>query len=345
MFLRSSVPKPRSRCSPKLYVAEPAICFTRPIMTPELPSMWLAAREPPTSKLQSKSACQSQNINALQPCQNQKKNTLQLKSKQLRQKLATKQRSIKKQKVVSKKRAVPSAYSYPLFPSQNLHPKLPERYTGAKNSCSVLIDGGSAFSAQLVLQEHSSNTDKFYTIQVCACVNRVSENITYVFFQHWGRTGSQGQVKTTEFSSVEDAKQNFAKKFEEKTSQKWDSAVTGEFSQVSGRYSFLSEDYSSNAATQKTQKRHGVKWQYNLRNDPRGKPDGWYDYDGDATVMDTAAFNMEDYHTQWKNNNFLNVRYVSSGDQGFTYKVDFTAMTQTNTSSQKVRPIRRYLCV
>jgi predicted DNA-binding WGR domain protein len=301
-------------------------------MTPELLSMWLAAREPAALKLQSKPTCQKL-----------KTNNNQLKSKKLRQKLATKQRSLKKRKVVSKRRAAPSAHSCPLFPTQNPHPKLPEQYTGANKSCSVFTDDSSIFSAQLVMQERSSTTDKIYTIPVCVCADKICGNITYLFFQHWGRTGSQGQVKTTEFSSVEDAKQKFASKFEEKTSQKWASAITGEFSQVSGRYNFLLEDYSSSAATQRTQERYGVKWQYDLKNDPRGKPDGWYDYDGDATVMDTATFNMEDYHTQWKNNNFLNVRFVSSGDQGFTYKVDFTAMTQTNTSSQKVRPIRRYL--
>jgi hypothetical protein len=48
---------------------------------------------------------------------------------------------------------------------------------------------------------------------------------------------------------------------------------------------------------------------------------------------------MEDYWNAFESNSWLDVRFVSSGS--FTYKVDFGAMTQMNTSSSKVRPIRR----
>jgi hypothetical protein len=47
----------------------------------------------------------------------------------------------------------------------------------------------------------------------------------------------------------------------------------------------------------------------------------------------------QDYWEALQSNKHLSIRFVTSGS--WTYKVDFSAMTQTNTTSNKSRPIRR----
>jgi predicted DNA-binding WGR domain protein len=199
----------------------------------------------------------------------------------------------------------------------------------------VLIEKDNvAWEAELVMQHRATNTDKFYNIQICAVTN-ASKATQFVFFQQWGRTGTKGQTRTTEFASSTAAKAAFESKFEEKSGGQWSEVETGRQQRHVGKYQLLAKSCSVAAG--------GVQWQYHLTRDPRGKPDGWYCYDGKSDVADTATANMELYHRQWKQNNFLDIRFVASGDQGFTYKVDFNTMTQTNTTSNKSRPIRRHV--
>lgn len=99
-----------------------------------------------------------------------------------------------------------------------------------------------------------------------------------------------------------------------------------------------------------------------------GKPDGWYGYDA------AAGAEVEQLHLDHAENPGLHTRLVHAESSGFTYKVvsstgkeqhlllvlkfaiggaktlllgpqtfqvDLQAGTQTNTSSGKVRPIRR----
>jgi len=49
--------------------------------------------------------------------------------------------------------------------------------------------------------------------------------------------------------------------------------------------------------------------------------------------------NMERYYEEWKMNPRLVTRFVQSGF--FTYKVNFSDMTQTNTRTSMQRPIQR----
>ena len=50
-------------------------------------------------------------------------------------------------------------------------------------------------------------------------------------------------------------------------------------------------------------------------------------------------FLLQDYWQALQSNKHLSIRFVTSGN--WTYKVDFSAMTQTNTTSNMCRPIRR----
>jgi hypothetical protein len=138
-------------------------------------------------------------------------------------------------------------------------------------------------------------------------------------------------MKTDEFDDEEAAVADFEKKFKDKTGCKWEERE--QFQHKAKKYNYLAKNYD--LARDKN-----VLWQYFLTNDPFGKPDDWYSYDGDATTQDSPTYNMENYHEQFVNNSWLSVRFVQSGN--YTYRVDFDKMEQMNTSSQKTRPIRRH---
>ncbi|CAD2215668.1 hypothetical protein AGDE_13034 [Angomonas deanei] len=62
-------------------------------------------------------------------------------------------------------------------------------------------------------------------------------------FTRWGRVGEQGQ-KATETGSLQDMKKSFAKKFSDKTKNKWDDVKqdSSKFKFVSGKYDFIETD-------------------------------------------------------------------------------------------------------
>jgi poly [ADP-ribose] polymerase len=205
-----------------------------------------------------------------------------------------------------------------------VHPKVPAKYA---DDCGVFVDeGDNVYDAELNQQEASSNTDKFYVMQLLK-----EDDSNFCLFQHWGRTGTTGQIKTDEFDDEEAAIADFEKKFKMKTGCKWEDR--DQFQQKTNKYNYLAKDYNLT-------RDEDVLWQYHLTNDPYSKPDGWYGYDGDSTTEDSATYNMENYHEQFVNNSWLSIRFVQSGN--YTYKVDFDKMEQTNTTSQKTRPIRRH---
>lgn len=326
---RSSIPVPRSRAAPGRYLAEPARCFSKTPLTEAVLAAWLRAvlrdaRQRNTSAKDAKIQVKSAKTHAKRTITTQKA------------------RAAKKLRVLQKKRGISSpAASSPKKKDQHaqktgtikVHAKLPPQYAGAD----LLIERAGSrriiWEAALVMQDRSQNIDKFYFLSI------YNASGTFVLFQHWGRTGSKGQVKVTEFSAAQDAKSNFEKIFAAKTSSKWRTAATGKVSAVPGKYAFLYKDYSTTAIAKQSQDAASCVWEYHLTRDPQGKPDGWYPYDGDAATMDTATNYMETFWGQWKTNQFLDIRFVESGQ--FTYKVDFQNMTQTNTTSNKARPIRR----
>ncbi|KAK5940734.1 hypothetical protein PMZ80_007151 [Knufia obscura] len=79
-------------------------------------------------------------------------------------------------------------------------------------------DDGTIWDASLNLSNVSGNNNKFYALQALADEKKKSR-----FYSHtrWGRVGEEGQIKTMEESSLEDAKKDFEKKFKEKTGLEW----------------------------------------------------------------------------------------------------------------------------
>lgn len=61
-----------------------------------------------------------------------------------------------------------------------------------------------------------SNNNKFYIIQL------LDEGGRFACWNRWGRVGEVGQSKINHFSSLEQAKNDFEKKFREKTKNKWE---------------------------------------------------------------------------------------------------------------------------
>lgn len=314
MFLRSSVPVPRTRRCPDFFKAEPAICFTKSQLTQKQLTKWLrnALRD---------ARRQHMTMKSIKPTHVKKQHQLQ---------------KIRAQRKAQKIAALRSATAFTTgVPAP--HEKLPEVYAaGARVHVDTSNSKRVVWEAELVMQDRATNTDKFYFVAVYSVTGKTK----FVLFQNWGRTGTKGQVRTSEFSAVSGAQERFSQKFFEKTGQKWATATTGT-SSGSGKYNYLAKDYSVSAIALQATEASTVKWQYDLVHDPLGKPDGWYDYDGDATTADTATFNMEGFYLQHVGNSFLDIRFVQSGS--FTYKIDFSNMTQTNTTSNKTRPIRRFL--
>ncbi|XP_074139475.1 protein mono-ADP-ribosyltransferase PARP3 isoform X1 [Sminthopsis crassicaudata] len=76
-----------------------------------------------------------------------------------------------------------------------------------------------------------SNNNKFYIIQL------LDENGSYHSWNRWGRVGEKGQCKIQTFSSLDEAKRDFEKKFWEKTKNRW--AERDSFVAQSGKYTLI----------------------------------------------------------------------------------------------------------
>lgn len=190
----------------------------------------------------------------------------------------------------------------------------------------MFVKGATVWDAELNQLNPTKNMDKFYVLQLLVTP---SSNAYYLFL-HWGRTGTVGQVRAERFRSLSKAQSAFQNKFAAKAGFAWSARNTHK--PLPNKYNYVQKNYAR--ARPKS-----IRWEYDLINDPNGKADGWYSYDGDAHTYGTATSHMEDYYAQYQRNPWLNVRFVDSGS--FVYRVDFSAMTQQNTVSHKIRKIRR----
>lgn len=188
------------------------------------------------------------------------------------------------------------------------------------------------FSARLALVEPANNSDKYYIAQVLQVKGKAKGKkqppLQFYCFTRWGRTGQGGQCSLDgPFEESSEAEEIFSKTFKSKTGQTFksaDPAVT-----KAGKYSYLK---SNHAALASKEEGH---WEYHLTNDPDGKKDGWYPYSTDG------SHNVEMLYETYaiEGNADFSTRFVQSG--AFTYKVDLSAMRQTNTHSGTSRSIRR----
>mmetsp|Transcript_20737 Transcript_20737/g.47074 ORF Transcript_20737/g.47074 Transcript_20737/m.47074 type:complete len:155 (+) Transcript_20737:613-1077(+) len=153
----------------------------------------------------------------------------------------------------------------------------------------------------------------------------------HYLFTRWGRTGTGGQAQLEgPFDGEEEVEEKFATVFRSKTGVDWSDAVPGMFPEE-GKYSYL-----KNNINMKTR----GKWHYFLRNDPLGKPDGWYPYD-----KQNSADTEELYKEYISSNNSVrfSTRFIHSESSGFTYEVDLVLMSQKNTMSGTLRSIARHI--
>jgi len=187
--------------------------------------------------------------------------------------------------------------------------------------------------ARLANVDPSKNCDKYYILQVLvqSCTKQSSGD-RYRVFTRWGRTGTSGQCQMVGAEDEDAALDIFAKIFESKTGLQWDCAVPGA-APLKDKYEYLKV-----RATEEGDAEKNGEWYYHLTDDPMGKPDGWYNYDADNEVqMEEIFIEFDDSKQAGR----LSKRFITSESSGYTYEVDLLKMIQKNTTSHKVRTIRR----
>ena len=93
------------------------------------------------------------------------------------------------------------------------------------------------------------------------------------------------------------------------------------------------ERWDTMARADAVAERGAAQWEYYVDDGVDGKRTGWYGYTAEG-----SATTEELYHTHARNAH-MTQRFVASGH--FTYEVDLTASTQTNTRTGTRRQIRR----
>mmetsp|Transcript_4537 Transcript_4537/g.11627 ORF Transcript_4537/g.11627 Transcript_4537/m.11627 type:complete len:333 (-) Transcript_4537:123-1121(-) len=181
---------------------------------------------------------------------------------------------------------------------------------------------GGDMAARLALIDPSKNSDKYYILQLIEAKKK------YYVYRRNGRTGTSGQAQLDGPFKLDEARTAFNKLFKQKSGQSWDTRDHSHIPANAKHYRYLkSSGRSAGTGT----------WEYHLTRDPLGKPDGWYSYDADAgdEVEELYQTCVVDGNTAFA------VRYVASESSGYTYRVDLSDYTQTNTMSGKTRSIRR----
>lgn len=84
-----------------------------------------------------------------------------------------------------------------------------------------------------------NNNNKFYVIQL------LEDGSHFFCWNRWGRVGEVGQSKMNRFTCLEDAKEDFEKKFHDKTRNKW--AERDHFVAHSGKYTLIEVQGSAEA--------------------------------------------------------------------------------------------------
>lgn len=113
-------------------------------------------------------------------------------------------------------------------------------------------------------------------------------------------------------------------------------SVGGNPYQVTKLGSKATEIYPEVVNIQKMCSIQKYRWDYYVDDNVDGKANGWHPY------SEAAWLEVEEFHDEWRTGLAAQPRAVKSGGWlGYTYLVDFTAMQQKNTSTRKVRSIRR----
>ncbi|KAH6655132.1 poly polymerase catalytic domain-containing protein [Truncatella angustata] len=97
-------------------------------------------------------------------------------------------------------------------------------------------DDGTAWDASLNLSNVSGNNNKFYMLQLLVD----DKNDTYYTHARWGRVGETGQVKTVDFSDLDEAETEYEKRFKSKTGLAWEDRMN---EPKASKYTFVERAY------------------------------------------------------------------------------------------------------
>ncbi|KAJ3214445.1 Protein mono-ADP-ribosyltransferase parp4 [Clydaea vesicula] len=171
-----------------------------------------------------------------------------------------------------------------------------------------------------------------YDIMMCY----VDEKSDKFYITQWGRTGQKGQKQLFgPYKEVDKAIEQFQLKFKDKTGNEHSDYISGNYSQITGKYAVLNKNTDSLVNESKGR---GVIWQYYVGDGVDGKSDGWYNYDEDASDIVEGIYQAYSLNTEMQD--YLTNRIVESGN--FSYAVDLLQKKQRNLSTSTIRTIRRY---
>jgi len=103
----------------------------------------------------------------------------------------------------------------------------------------IYCEGETIFDAMLNQTNISHNNNKFYIIQM---LEEDGGGKQYHVWYRWGRVGAHGQTNLIPFgSNVAGAKNEFCKKFKDKTRNDWNDREC--FEHVQGKYDLIQRDY------------------------------------------------------------------------------------------------------
>jgi predicted DNA-binding WGR domain protein len=89
--------------------------------------------------------------------------------------------------------------------------------SGLADKGKVYKEGSEVFDIDLNIRDAAKNMDKFYRMQVV----EANDKKKYWFVQHWGRTGTSGQVQIKGPSSKDAAVKALKSKFRQKSGKDW----------------------------------------------------------------------------------------------------------------------------
>ncbi|KAJ3046886.1 Poly [ADP-ribose] polymerase 3 [Rhizophlyctis rosea] len=110
-------------------------------------------------------------------------------------------------------------------------------------AANVHVEGDGIYDVMLNQVNIGNNNNKFYVIQL------ITHPYAFVVFTRWGRVGENGQQAQTTFGSIDEAKNEFAKKFKAKSGNTWSSDIRESFEPKSGKYTLLEMSYEDDDGT------------------------------------------------------------------------------------------------
>jgi predicted DNA-binding WGR domain protein len=83
--------------------------------------------------------------------------------------------------------------------------------SGLQGQGSIFANGSDVYDIDVAFRDASVNSNKFYKMQIIAL-----NDGTFTFVQHWGRIGTKGQCKLTNYSDANEAMKDMEAKFKQK---------------------------------------------------------------------------------------------------------------------------------